>query len=83
MLTCPACGTETRQLVIPDQGNLGCRSCTQRKSVPYNVNLGQTWTRDEKTRLTTGKAWELENRIQSPDDPKVYINRITGRETQY
>lgn len=83
MFDCPSCGQTVRQLIIPDQGKLGCRGCIARKPKPYNVNLCQTYAKDDKTRLTWGKAREIELRMQSPEDPRIMINRETGKETQY
>lgn len=58
-----------------------------------NVNIGSTidrWThvdkktgREIKHKLTQGKQWEIENRRISKDDPKVVINAVTKRESQY
>lgn len=83
MLDCPRCGAQTNKLIIPEHGKLGCKDCSVAKPRPYNVNLGQTFVKDHMTRLTTGKAWEIEQRVVSPDDGKTIINRKTGRETQY
>ncbi len=86
MLDCPICKNEVNQLVIPPEGKkFGCRPCVYKDRKPtksYNVNLGQTYLSDGVTRISVGKAWEIEQRVVSPDDPKVIINRKTGRETQ-
>lgn len=93
MLTCPQCDKEVKMLVIPHEGRLGCRDCAGKVPKRYNVNLGQTveqWTHIDKHttneikhKLTVGKNWEIDNRIISKDDPKVVINRVTGKPSQY
>lgn len=69
-------------------GKLFCPGCyTMHKY--SNTNLHQIVDKFEHSktgkvrRITHGKAWEIENRTISKDDPKVVINRVTGREAQY
>jgi hypothetical protein len=83
MLECPSCHKEAKVLVIPEGGKLGCNECVVRGPKKYNVHLGQTWASDGKTRLTHGKAWEIGNRVVSPDDGKTLINKKTGKPAQY
>lgn len=91
MFTCPRCQEQTKTLSIPVGGKLGCRTCNSKSPVVYNVNLGQTVDRWEgvdkngnvhKHKLTTGKAWELDQRRLTPDGKHAY-NIKTGRGTQY
>lgn len=92
MFTCPICKNETKTLVIPEGGKLAGRCCASIGPKRNNVNLGQTadsWTHiDKKTgnqikhKLSTGKAWEIENRVVSKDDGKTIINRVTGKPAQ-
>lgn len=82
-LDCPSCGSATNKLIIPLGGKTGCRNCLGKEPTKYNANLNQTYTKDSKTRLTNGKAWEIANRIVSPDDKKTMINKVTGRPSQY
>lgn len=84
MLDCQYCKKPSRQLVIPPEGKrFGCRQCVyegKKRPSAYNVNLNQTFVRDDKTRLTTGKAWEIEHRTVTPEGQ--IINSRTGRPTQ-
>lgn len=93
MFNCPICSKETKQLVIPVDGKLSGRCCANVGPSQRNVNLGQTvekWThvdkntgREVKHKLTTGKNWEISNRVTSKDDRMTVINKATGREAQY
>lgn len=84
MLQCPKCGSDAVKLVIPLGGRLGCRSCSDPARTKYNAQLNQTLHNiDGKTRITRGRAFELDNRIKSPDDGRTIINRITGKPAQY
>lgn len=83
LLDCPRCGEKAEKLVIPLDGKMGCRACVGPLASRYDPKLNQTFLSDGKTRLTNGKAWEIMNRRQSKEDPKVYINKITGKPTQY
>lgn len=85
MFTCPNpdCGAESRRLVLPHNGRLGCEACRTRPVSSFDPRLHQTYASDGKTRLTFGKAGEIASRVVSKDDGKTVINRHTGRETQY
>ena len=92
MFNCPICSNETKQLVIPPDGKLSGRCCANLGPKRVNVNLGQTvqaWTHvdkqgvEHKHRLTTGKDWEISNRIVSKDDGTTVVNKTTGKEAQY
>lgn len=64
-----------------------------RRKRSHNVNLGQVVDRsthiDKKTgreithKITTGKAWEIDNRRLSQDDGFTVVNRATGKPAQY
>lgn len=82
-LNCPICHAEVNKLVIPLGGRLSCRLCSGPERTRYNPRLNQTNIRDHSTRLTNGKAWEIENRVISKDDNKTIVNRITGKPAQY
>lgn len=92
MFECPICKQETKTLVIPAEGKLAGRCCASTGPKRFNVNLGNTvdsWTHiDKKTgnevkhKLTTGKDWEIQNRVLSKDDGKTSINRVTGKPAQ-
>lgn len=82
-LECPRCGQPCKQLVIPIGGDLQCRACAGQCPSKYNPNLNQTYAKNDVVRLTNGKAWEIANRIVSPDDHKTMVNRITGKPAQY
>jgi hypothetical protein len=86
MFTCPRCKAETTKLVIPLNGKLGCDLCSEKSPSRYNVNLNQTFAKygdNNSKRLTTGKAWEIANRVVSKDDGKTIINKVTGKPAQY
>lgn len=88
MLECPICLKETNKLIIPAEGKMGCRSCVGGYIKLRRCDLGQTVevypNKDGKEgRLTTGKAWEIENRSISRDDGKTVINSKTGKPAQY
>lgn len=83
LLDCPSCGNKCAKLILPLGGKTGCRSCLGAEPTKYNANLNQTYTKDDQTRLSNGKAWEIANRIVSPEDHKTMINKVTGRPAQY
>lgn len=71
-----------------DSGVLYGPCCyAQRKYSNANLHSVVDKYQDTKTgkvkRITYGKAWEIENRTISKDDPTKTINRVTGREAQY
>jgi hypothetical protein len=83
--SCPTCGSQTKKLIAPSdtkQDKLACPNCYQIASTG-RMGLHDSFPGSTSKGLTNGKAWEIKNRIQSPDDPKVYINKRTGKETQY
>lgn len=83
MLQCPNCNAETSKLVIPLGGVLSCRECIPESRPKYNAMLNQAFASDGVTRLSNGKAWEIANRIVSPDDGRTMINKKTGKPAQY
>lgn len=88
MLSCPSCGAETSKVTGCDKlQRVVCTLChgNCRGAVALgNVNLGQTLVKDKTgTRVTYGKAWEIDHRILSPDDGKTIINSSTGKPAQY
>ena len=86
MFNCP-CGKQTQQLMIcgkAKHGRMTCKACEPcEQGSAFNPNLNQTYVRDGNTRVTTGKAWEIRNRVVSRDDGKTVINKVTGKPTQY
>ena len=86
-MTCPSCGAETSKLIGCNKlQRVVCTLChenCQGAKRPINTNLGQTLFYDGMTRVTTGKAWEINRRIKSPDDNRTIINRVTGKPAQY
>lgn len=85
---CPSCGAPAYKLVIyQEPKKLGCPACGTQKPKSKNVNLNQTvqsWVgpKGQKHRLTSGKSWEIENRVISKEDPNVVINKVTGKPTE-
>lgn len=86
LFDCPSCGSQTPKLVIyQEPRKLGCPNCGVPKPIQHNVNLGQTvetYIRNDgsKGRLTTGKAWEINNRVTRDG---TVVNSKTGKEAQY
>jgi len=86
---CPTCKSDTNKLIAPGKDDrefgcetkLQCPNCYKQDRI-YKAGLHDTFPGGVRG-LTNGKAWEIKNRVKSPDDNKVYINKITGRETQY
>lgn len=87
MFICPSCSGKSKQLIVPPDGlSIKCGGCYQR-GVVSNTNLHmvvQTYVhKGVKKNMTYGKAWEIDHRGKSPDDPKKIINLKTGKEAQY
>lgn len=93
MFDCPSCKAQTSKLIIFNSPKrLGCPNCGTPKSRQLKVNLGQVldrWENVDKNgnvkthRITVGKASEIDSRIVCKEDPKVVLNRHTGKPTQY
>lgn len=83
---CPTCDSKTWKLIYaeydPTADKLVCPNCYKQQIV-LKVGLHDPFPGSQSKGLTNGKAWEIENRVVSPDDKMVYINKKTGRETQY
>lgn len=84
---CPTCKTDkaTRLIILPGSKRLTCNLCKGyiKPSVTSTAkywSLMETDVKDDKTRVTKGKAWEIKNRVIGPDG-RVY-NRITGKDAQ-
>jgi len=82
MFTChnPLCKKECKK-IIASEGSLYCENCFEYKNI-RNSNLHQIVASDGLTKVTWGKAWEIDNRIVSKEDGRTVINRSTGRPTQ-
>jgi hypothetical protein len=85
MFICRNCGKETPRLKADYKlQDAVCPDCfTGNDSVQYGLNLHDPLIDDGKTRLTKGKAREIDQRTLSKDDGFTVINRVTGKETQY
>lgn len=88
MLDCPSCGAETSKLIgCNELRRVVCTNCHYNCMGDKkfdNYNLGQTLIKDKNgTRVTYGKAFEIDNRMVCPDDGKTIINRKTGKPAQY
>lgn len=86
--SCPTCGSETWKLIAArdsyesSNDKIVCPNCFH-TDTPRRVGLQDSFPGSQSKGLTNGKAWEIENRVRCPDDPKVWINKKTGKETQY
>lgn len=81
---CPTCKQQARKLIIPPEGKqIVCGNCYHKEGSPYNWQLHDVVFDDGKTRLTRGKAWEIDNRVKSKDDKRTIINKVTGKPAQY
>lgn len=85
MFICRKCGKETNRLKADYKlQDAVCPDCfTGEDCVQYGLNLHDSLINDGKTRLTKGKASEIDCRRLSKDDGVTVINYKTGRETQY
>ena len=89
MFTCPSCNSLTSKLIgYTSPAKVGCSNCGIPASRFSSCNLGQTadsWVKHDGTRgrITSGKNWEIANRMISKDDGKTPINRVTGKPAQY
>lgn len=89
MFDCPNCGEPTKKLMICGKAkhkNLTCPECEPcEKDSAYNAQLNQTFVyykgkEGKRLKLTNGKAWEIRQRISTPDG---IINRTTKKRPQY
>lgn len=67
--------------LITSGNNTYCPRCRGANPTMTGINLHQD-VGDGKTRVTLGKAREIEARIVCPDDGRTIINRYTGRQAQ-
>lgn len=84
MFDCPNCKQQAKRLIagLSSDGKLYCNLCYERKGSIFNWQLHDIVADDGKTRVTKGKASEIDSRMVSPEDKHVVINRHTGRPTQ-
>lgn len=81
-MECSMCKKDVTRLTYGDKCSTGaCRGCYHGSGIDLSLN-GVIWT-DGKTRLTKGKAWEIDNRTVSRDDGRTVVNRKTGKPAQY
>lgn len=82
MFTCYNCKQECRKLIYPTKGELCCEKCYN-TPLQFKPGLHDVVAQNGQVKVTAGKAWEIRNRIKSPDDGRTCINRITGKPTQF
>lgn len=85
MFDCPRCNKETKRLTICEMvKRIVCDAChPEHGGSKFNWQLHDVLHRDGRTKVTRGKAWEIDQRIKSPDDGRTIINRKTGKPAQY
>ena len=77
---CPSCGSAKARRLIAGDKALQCNECYEAKR-DRNTHIGEKG--GDWGKMSYGKAWEIDQRIASPDDGKTIINRKTGKPTQY
>src|SRR3974390_491041 len=83
--TCPSCHEKTWKLIYGsgDKHYIKpvCPGCKQQPFIMKD-GLHDSFPGAQSKGLTNGKAWEIAQRVRSPEDKMTFINKSTGRETQ-
>lgn len=85
MFECYKCHQPCKRLIARNEDRSGMLygdCCFDGHRSPFNWQLHDIVASDGMTKVTKGKASEIDNRMVSPEDRRVVINKLTGRPTQ-